>query len=164
MKKFYSKTTGGFYPEGMRADYEAAGTWPADGVEITDDEHAALIDGQSAGKRIIAGADGRPVLSDPPTVPFAQIAAAYLNTVRITREGILNRISGIGFAAMADGDTATVDGIVTARQALLDITHAPGVLAATDADELKTAVLAAYKAIASAAPASIRSAFNTVGL
>jgi hypothetical protein len=123
-----------------------------------------LIAGQAAGKRIVAGADGLPVLSDPPVMSYSQIAADYLDTVRITRESILNRISGIGFAAMADGDTATVDGIVTARQALLDITHAPGVLAATDGDELKTAVLAVYKAIASAAPASIRSAFNAVGL
>jgi hypothetical protein len=42
MGKFYSELTGGFYPEDMRADYDAAGTWPADAMEVTAEEEAAL--------------------------------------------------------------------------------------------------------------------------
>ncbi|MBS1169508.1 MAG: hypothetical protein H6R01_426 [Burkholderiaceae bacterium] len=34
------------------------------GVEITDDEHAALMEGQSTGKRIIRGDNGYPALTD----------------------------------------------------------------------------------------------------
>jgi hypothetical protein len=164
MKKLYSATTGGFYPEDMRSIYEAAGSWPSDGVEITADEHAALIDGQAEGKIIVADSAGRPVLSDPPSLPYVQIASAYLGTVRAIREDVLNRISGIGFAALASGDTATAQAIVTARQSLLDITKAPAVLAANDADSLKSAVIATYRAIVLAAPAGIRSAFNAVSL
>lgn len=74
MPKFYSKTTGGFYAADMRADYEAAGTWPADAVEITADEHAALLAGQSAGKRI-TDANGRPALSEPPAPTAAELKA-----------------------------------------------------------------------------------------
>lgn len=42
MSKFYSKATGGFYPSELRADYEAAETWPADAIEITAAEESAL--------------------------------------------------------------------------------------------------------------------------
>lgn len=41
------------------------------GVQITQEEHAALLDGQTAGHVIVAGEDGRPVLQDaPPPAPF----------------------------------------------------------------------------------------------
>lgn len=89
---------------------------------------------------------------------------AVLSEVRELREKILNRLAGIGFTALASGDTKTADAIIVARQSLLDITKAPSVLAATDADELKAAVLAAYRAIVMAAPASIRTAFNAVSM
>jgi hypothetical protein len=92
--------------------------------------------------------------------PFGPIRTAYLDTVRLTREDILNRISGIGFAAMVAGDTVTVNGVIAARKALLDITKDAGVLAATDADGLKNAVIAAYRAMVIAAPPAVRSAFN----
>lgn len=39
---------------------------PADAVEITSEQHAALLEGQTHGKRIEADADGRPVLVTPP--------------------------------------------------------------------------------------------------
>lgn len=159
MTKFYSVKTGGFYPSEMRGDYEVAGTWPSDAVEISDDDHSALIDGQSSGKIISSGPDGQPILMDPAPTPYSQIASSYLDIVRSIREDVLNRLAGIGFAAMATGDTDTVKAIVTARLALLALTKTPAVLAATDADSLKAAVLTGYKAIAAAVPASVRSAF-----
>jgi hypothetical protein len=66
----YSKTTNGFYLREMHGD-----AIPADAVEITDDEHQTLLDGQSAGKRITADADGRPMLSDPPPPTTDELAA-----------------------------------------------------------------------------------------
>lgn len=57
----YSASTGGFY------DIEIHGTnIPSDAVEITDDEHAALLTGQAEGKLISADASGHPVLTTPP--------------------------------------------------------------------------------------------------
>lgn len=73
---FYSKTTGGFYdPEIHR------GGIPSDAVELTADEHGALIAGQSAGKRIIPDASGRPVLADPPAPLLADVLAASLSAI-----------------------------------------------------------------------------------
>lgn len=60
---FYSKSTGGFYATAIHGD-----NIPTDVVEITVEEHQALIEGQSQGKRIVPDADGVPVLQEPP--PF----------------------------------------------------------------------------------------------
>jgi len=51
---------------------------PADAVQITAEHHAALIDGQSLGKRIIADANGHPVLADPPPLTVAELKANKL--------------------------------------------------------------------------------------
>lgn len=79
---FYSKKTGGFYAREIHGD-----NMPADVVEITAEQHAELIDGQSTGKRIIADESGRPVLADPlpPTAEQLQQqvnaeARAYLSS------------------------------------------------------------------------------------
>jgi len=57
---FYSKTTGGFYTEEIHR-----GAIPEDAVEITADIHAALLQGQSNGFRIVGDADGYPELLPP---------------------------------------------------------------------------------------------------
>ena len=41
---FYSKSTGGFYSRAIHGD-----NIPADAVEITDEEHRELLEGQSRG-------------------------------------------------------------------------------------------------------------------
>lgn len=65
---FYSASTGGFYDAAIHGD-----NIPADAVEITADEHAALIEGQSKGKRIVADENGFPMLVDPPKLTAADI-------------------------------------------------------------------------------------------
>ncbi|MGI4936563.1 MAG: hypothetical protein ACRYF5_07430 [Janthinobacterium lividum] len=42
MMKFFSPSTGGFYLASIRADYEAAGTWPEDAREISAEEELVL--------------------------------------------------------------------------------------------------------------------------
>lgn len=64
----YAKSTNGFYDEAIHGD-----SIPADAVEITIEERAALLEGQSHGKRIVADANGFPVLSDPPAPTAAEI-------------------------------------------------------------------------------------------
>lgn len=61
---FYSPSQNGFYDPAIHGD-----NIPADAVEITREQHAALIEGQSQGKVIAADADGHPVLQDPPPPP-----------------------------------------------------------------------------------------------
>ena len=67
---FYSASTGGFYTTEIHGD-----KMPADAVEITTEEHAELMEGQSHGMAIAAGADGRPVLQDPPQLTHEQMQA-----------------------------------------------------------------------------------------
>lgn len=71
---FYSKSTGGFYTREIHGD-----NIPSDAVEITEAEHAALIEGQSLGKRIVADERGRPILQDPPPPTPEQIMAECVN-------------------------------------------------------------------------------------
>ena len=79
---FYAKSTGGFYDVAIHGD-----NIPADAQEITAAEHAALLEGQSQGKRIQADENGYPFLADPPApteeelqVIRNQEARAYLNS------------------------------------------------------------------------------------
>ena len=67
----YSNSTGGFYHPAIHGD-----NIPVDAVEITDERHAELLQGQSQGRRIVADAAGRPVLQDPPPPTAEEIAAS----------------------------------------------------------------------------------------
>lgn len=53
----YSASTNGFYLRRLHGD-----DIPGDAIEITDEEHRVLLEGQTAGKVIAAGTDGRPRL------------------------------------------------------------------------------------------------------
>ena len=164
MTIFYSNTTRGFYPEDMRADYEQAGTWPADGVEVTPDDEAMLREAITAGATIRKKSGGKWSITAPPPPPFAVLASPILASVRQARDAILNRLAGIGFAAMASGDAATAQAVATARTCLLDITTCPTVAAAQDIEALQAAVSAEFQRIAEALPDEARRAFADAGM
>jgi len=83
--KIFSPSTKSFYPSEMQADYEAAGTWPTDGVEVSEEIFSACIAARAAGKVITADADGQPVISDaPPPTPEQLTAAATAEKARLT--------------------------------------------------------------------------------
>jgi hypothetical protein len=142
MKIFYSDSTRGFYPEVMRDAYEAAGTWPADARAVTDDEEKSL--------------------RAPLPVSYETQKAAYLDTVRTTREAILNRLAGIGLAAMMSSDSALGAAVQLARKSLLNITDEPRVVAAKDMNALKVAVLTAYREIIYSVPPDLKKTFDGV--
>lgn len=58
---YYSQKTGGFYTEEIHGD-----NIPDDAVEISESQHAALVEGQAQGKIIVPDENGRPILQDPP--------------------------------------------------------------------------------------------------
>ena len=70
----FSKTTNGFYSQDIHGD-----SIPADAMEITAAEYAALMAGQTAGKLITSDSIGRPVLADRPSLTAEEIAAAVTN-------------------------------------------------------------------------------------
>lgn len=56
----YSASTGGFYPYDIHYP-----NLPTDCVEITEDDHAALMAAQATGQQIVPDANGLPVAVDP---------------------------------------------------------------------------------------------------
>ena len=63
MSIFYSKSNQAFY------DDQIHGRLPEDAVDISPEQHAGLLAGQSQGKVIMPGRDGKPVLADPAPCP-----------------------------------------------------------------------------------------------
>ena len=154
----YSPSTGYFYPTSI--EYQDI---PLDVIEVSEADHLAAHTTRASGGSF-EFAEGILCITPPVAIPYAQVRAAYLDTVRVRREGILNRLAGIGFAAMGASDADTVKGVLEARQALLDITVAPLVLAATDLDTLTAAMKSTYAAIIAAAPPVIREAFDPAAI
>ncbi|GAB2902408.1 hypothetical protein GCM10027202_33670 [Microvirgula curvata] len=112
----YSKSNSGFYSPEIHGN-----AIPADAVEITGDEYAALLAGQSAGQRIEADEHGRPVLRDAP----APDNDALADTARARRDAL---ITATDYLLMPDypigaGQLAEVR---TYRQALRDLPLQPG--------------------------------------
>ena len=72
---------------------------PSDVVEITNEQHQALLDGQSQGKLISADKKGNPILIDPPAPTaeqlnapiYAQLAAIDAKKIRAISEAILTQ-------------------------------------------------------------------------
>lgn len=96
---FYSSTTGGFYIT------EIHGTnVPSDVVEITTEEHSALIEGQSTGKVITPDENGYPVLVEPVITPeqIASIERAWRNAELERADIELNKVQdGMGTTSVA---------------------------------------------------------------
>jgi hypothetical protein len=76
MTVYYSSSLAGF------VDPDVVSALPADAVEITTAEYVDLLNGQSAGKRIVPDVTGRPVLADPPSPSVEEVAAAATAEVR----------------------------------------------------------------------------------
>lgn len=92
---YFAKSTGGFYLPEIHGD-----AIPADAVEITEAEHAALLEGQSAGQIITADKNGKPVLANQPPPSANDVIKAQITTLessitnRRTREAILGTDNG----------------------------------------------------------------------
>ena len=59
MHYYYSKSTGGFYDSTIHS------SWPEDVVEISPTQYNEMLAGQSQGKVIMPGKDGKPLLTVP---------------------------------------------------------------------------------------------------
>lgn len=164
MNKVFSITTRAFYAIDMRADYESAGTWPADAIDVSSNDEDKLRAAISAGAGIKRLASGSWKITAPPAPSFAVLAAPYLASVRQARDAVLNRLAGIGFAALAFEDLPTVRGITSARTSLLDVTTCESVAACGDIAALQAAVSAEFWRIGAALPEEARRAFDDAGM
>ena len=113
---FYSKSTGGFYTREIHGD-----NIPADAVEITEAEHAALLKGQSQGKIIAADANGRPILQDPPPPTAEQIVAQYTAAVQKHLDDFARTRGYDGIMSAATYATSTVPKFAAEGQYAVDV-------------------------------------------
>ena len=108
----YSPSAGGFYVVGIHG-----ASIPADAVEVQDDEHRRLMDGQSAGLKIVAGANGAPILvqplSDEQRLESARsVAASLIDSERDRLRYAPILYGGVLFDADADSQ-ALISGTVS---------------------------------------------------
>ena len=152
---FYSKNTGSFYIRKIHGV-----NIPGDAVEITVAEHAALLTAQSAGKRIEADANGRPVAVDPPATPVSELLERAKAEMRTMRRDMLDAVTGIGFRASVAGNAALAQEAAEVSRQLLDITDDAALNAAQTYDAMRDAGKAAYRRIADSVSPDLRSAFK----
>lgn len=122
---FFSKSTGAFYDAHIHGD-----AIPADAVEITTDEHQALLAAQSGGKIIASDADGKPVAVDPPPPTTAERAT----TMRAQRDKLMDSTQWLvaRHRDQVDGGMPTTltaeqyKGLLAFRQALRDLPEQNG--------------------------------------
>lgn len=75
MNYAYSPSKNAFYYCGWKVEYDAAGTWPTDAIEVADDIHEKYSADPPKGKILIAGADGLPAWGDIPPPSHEEIVA-----------------------------------------------------------------------------------------
>lgn len=156
--KYYSPSTRGFYgPDDSP---------PADCIETTDAVAAQVLDAMRQGAPLDVDANGVPAV-----ISAALTLQGMRNTVfpevRAIRETILNRLTGIGLAALAAGDSVTLGNVAALRQQLLDLTKDPAVLAVTvdqGPEALRQVILNLYRARAATTPANVRTVFAELDL
>jgi len=85
----YSASTGGFYAAAIHGN-----AIPDDAKDITDAQHAALLEGQSQGKTISADANGYPVLTDPIPPTLAESIAALIRQIDSDADAIYTAALG----------------------------------------------------------------------
>jgi len=98
----------------------------------------------------------------PPPDPFLRDRPVFMEIMHRQRENIFNRVGLIAALALYDNDFVTMEAIKVAHRAMLDIEEHPSVIAATNLNDLATAVVTLYRAIVADLPASLRESFNEV--
>lgn len=154
---FYSAYERGFFFSNIHGE-----NIPSDAVEITSDEHKALLDAQSAGKCIEADANGRPVAVDPPAAPVAELLQRAKDELRAMRSPMLDALTGISGRAVRAGNDALAAEADSLAEQLLDVTDDQELNDATTYEEMQAAGVAAYKRIAATASAELSTVFREI--
>lgn len=92
----YSASLNAFFAAGI--DYPEL---PPDLVQITAEQHRAMLAGQAIGRRIVAGDDGLPVLVDPPTPDPADLLAAWRASTDVAKVALVRAMREVTLAGVA---------------------------------------------------------------
>ena len=71
----YSPSVNAFFPLSLRNDYEMVGTWPKDGVNVSQDVVDEFMQSGPEGKKRVAGKKGLPTWEDIPPATEEEISA-----------------------------------------------------------------------------------------
>jgi hypothetical protein len=104
---FFCALSGGFYDPAINGESGV----PAGAVAITSDEHAALLKGNSEGRRLGSDEHGRPILLDPLPISDEDLAIS----ARAWRDSELARSDRV-IARHRDESEAGVDSTLTVEQ------------------------------------------------
>lgn len=111
----------GFYPHSLRSSYEAAGTWPADGVDISDKVYSEFSQQPPYGHRLGTDGRGRPYWEPLPPPTDEEIAAQ----AKAKLDGLIaevDAISPVRWASLEQEDQVL---LVQYRKALVAISKLP---------------------------------------
>lgn len=89
---FYSAKENAFFPESLREQYELAGSWPDDGVKVSEDYFNSFSIAP-AGKIRAAGDNGLPVWIDVPPPSQEELIAANTKKLQSLRKVADSEIS-----------------------------------------------------------------------
>ncbi|MEQ2019518.1 tail fiber assembly protein [Photorhabdus bodei] len=107
----YSAKTNTFHPIELKQCYIDAGSWPDDGVEISDEDYKRFLNAP-AGKRWAAGSDGYPKLVDvpPPTLKQLQQRAEreQQRLMNIANEKIAPLLDAVGLSIATDAEKSAL--------------------------------------------------------
>ena len=73
MNYIFSATTNAFYPLSMKDDYVKAGSWPSDGLEVSDEDFNKYSGYAPEGKQLTSNKKGYPVWCDLPPLSKEQL-------------------------------------------------------------------------------------------
>lgn len=133
MTVYFSAAENGFYDDAFMADYMAAGTWPTDGVEISERWYQHLLDGQTKGRMIVINSYGQPVLTDQPAPSKEALIAAAENLkaklLKRAGEAIAPLQDAVDLSMANDAETASLQAWKKYRVLLnrTDTTNAPDI-------------------------------------
>lgn len=115
MKYAYSASKNAFYSYEWKEDYDAAGTWPDDAVDVSDDVWKEFTSEPPAGKVRASDSSGRPVWIDKPAPPNSELRKAALSALSNTYQDDIEKLNMAWLAAAVnDGvnETAKKDVIL----------------------------------------------------
>lgn len=91
MTIYFSASTLAFYNDALKSAYQAAGSWPSDGVTVTSADRDTYTTTPPAGKVLGATSSGQPTWADAPAPPAPtlaqQAASAAVSGVTLTLSG-----------------------------------------------------------------------------
>ncbi|PSH16002.1 phage tail protein [Yersinia pseudotuberculosis] len=100
---FYSHTNNSFYPADLIESYQQAGTWPEDGIEVTDDVFI-MYSGTPPEGKVRGTVDGMPAwvnIPAPPELTSDELAA----TARSYRDAFITATDSMMVSDYCLGDT-----------------------------------------------------------